>query len=324
MHQGAGCTFDLFAVHSAAQVISQFIAGTAQGGFCIGIHLPAAAGPHAVHIQQQLHAGIRRHGAVHLVAERFAVAGVHAAKAHGIKLVAAVVIRQVSVIVPQHIGNVAAAFQLGPCHNGVQVSAQVLVTKFGSTAVILNGKGLLHQAGIAVCIAGLPGIHLRQLHAVAAPAAGNGHAAVYQIHGRQQVAEINALPVGQFHGVHPLQIPQVRVCIGGVLFKFAVAGARRQLPDGRVIIPHTGKAQSQVNGVIAAVLFFNILFRQRLQAAQAVQRCFIVRTFRFCRQRQQHQQHQYPRDDPHHTAPNGFRNHTPPHRPAHAAHQPTL
>ena len=27
MHQGAGCTFDLFAVHSAAQVISQFIAG---------------------------------------------------------------------------------------------------------------------------------------------------------------------------------------------------------------------------------------------------------------------------------------------------------
>ena len=37
------------------------------------------------------------------------------------------------------------------------------------------------------------------------------HAAVYQVHGRQQVAEINALPVGQFHGVHPLQIPQVRV-----------------------------------------------------------------------------------------------------------------
>ena len=124
--------------------------------------------------------------------------------------------------------------------------------------------------------------------------------------------EINALPVGQHHRVDALQIPQIGVLIGGVFLKNGIPHTGRQLPDRRVVVPHAGEAERQVDGIVVGVLFLHILLGQILKPTQPVQRFFIVGILRQSRNSQHDRQGHHTDNRQQPACQRRFRNHAPP------------
>ena len=89
-----GFALDLLIVHGVGQPLGQQVRRAVQGRGVLIVHSPTAGGPHAVHVQKQLHAGILQHGLVDDVAEVVG-RGIHRAEVEYDELLGAGVIHHI-------------------------------------------------------------------------------------------------------------------------------------------------------------------------------------------------------------------------------------
>lgn len=285
---------DLLVVDCVGQILGQQVGRAAHGGGIVVLDLPAVARPHAVHVEQQLHAGILQQCVVDGVAKA-GVGGVHRAEAQRDEAAGAVVVGQVRVVAAQRLGEVGVLRDLRADDDRVEVGMEILIAKFAQCAVVVDVEGGAHRLGVPGGVAGLPVVLLRQLLTVATPAAGDGQPVVDEVQRREQVAEVDVLAVGQRDGRHVLQRGYIGVAAVDIGLKFRVAGAGGQLPDRRVVAAYAGVGQRQLNGVGRVALAGGKLPRQRLQAGQPVDGGVVIIGVdgqrRAAKDRQQHNKH---------------------------------
>ena len=300
-------------VDGPGQIFGKQVGCTAHSGGVVLLDLPAIDRPHAVHVKQQLHAGIIKQGAVDSI-RKAAVGGVLRAEAQRDKLLGAVVLGQILIVAAQGIGQIGVLRDLGADDHRIHIGAQVLIAEFAQRAVIVNIKGSTHCGGVPGSVLRLPVILLRQLLAVAAPAAGDGDAVVDKVHRGQHMAEVDLLAGGQGDGVQGLQRGQLGIAAVDIALKLGIAHAGGQLPDRGVVVTRAGVGEGQHNGVGRIVPGRGKLPRQRLQAGKTVQRGIVVILSmggQCCRTKKPQQQKQHSQQAGH-TVRCGIRSQAPP------------